>query len=105
MGGANCNNNAKVFQPRRAALPPPRGEGTGERRRDSPAEEELFEHTHHATFAANGAFSCGSCGCAPTSPRYSVPRLNFNAAVRSSVLSWETATAGNSYFPSGREKR
>ena len=57
------------------------------------------------TFSGNGAFNDGSCGCAPTSPRYSVARLNFRSAARASVPSVETATAGKSYFPSGNAKR
>jgi len=28
----------------------------------------------------HGGLSAGSCGCAPTSPRYSVSRLNFRLA-------------------------
>src|SRR5208282_4958676 len=56
-------------------------------------------------FSDEGGFNAGSCGCAPTSPRYSVARLNFKSAARASVPSAETATAGNSYLPSGNAKR
>src|ERR1035437_4618932 len=56
-------------------------------------------------FSGNGGLSDGSCGVAPTSPRYSVWRLNFNSAARPSVPSAETATAGRSYFPSGKANR
>ena len=56
-------------------------------------------------FSGGGGLSVGSCGCAPTSPMYSVSRVNFKSAARASVLSAETATAGKSYFPSGSAKR
>src|SRR5439155_25185189 len=45
----------------------------------------------HATWAAAGGLSAGSCGCACTSPRYCVPRLNFSSALRLSVPSEEVA--------------
>src|SRR5208282_5903269 len=57
------------------------------------------------TLSSDGGFKAGSCGWAPTSPRYSVVRLNFKSAARASVPSAETATAGSSYLPSGNAKR
>src|SRR5579884_2628956 len=57
------------------------------------------------TFSGNGGWRAGSDGEAPTSPRYSVLRLNFKFAARASVPSAETATAGRSYLPSGSAKR
>src|SRR6266571_2551117 len=49
---------------------------------------------NQATCFTSGGLSFGSWGCAPTSPRYSVLRLNFSPAPRLSVPSAEVATAG-----------
>ena len=55
--------------------------------------------------SGSGGLSAGSCGVAPTSPRYCVSRTNFRSAARASSPLAETATAGRSYFPSGNAKR
>ena len=49
---------------------------------------------NQATCFTSGGLSFGSWGCAPTSPRNSVLRLNFSPAARLSVPSAEVATAG-----------